>query len=557
MARPPEWLILVGSLADANNRQAHADALACHLGAEELLLFVEDREVGCMLPGPGFPQTLVDGQRWQDFLARCRAVPVCRGELRSPRSGEVVPAVAVASPDGTVAVLLGGRPPGTAHARLRHLLPLLGAMIRGERASHTADGHAAAAREAAAQAALLAESLVAKRHELQLALREAEHELGQRRRAEADLGEAHRRKDEFLAMLAHELRNPLAPLRNAAALLRRMATELPAARDVIDIIDRQTSHLARLVDDLVDVARISRGKVALHRQVLELGPLLQLVANGIRPLAARGGLRFRVLLPPSPLWIDGDEVRITQMLVNLLTNAVRYTRQGGEVTLSARREGAEALIVVSDTGVGIAPELLPNLFEIFVQGQRGLDRGEGGLGIGLWLVRQLAGLHGGRVVAESPGVGQGSTFSLWLPVCAPGPPADDRPPPVESGEHRRVLLVEDNVDSASTLAALLSAHGHMVRVAGTADQALAHLADFDPQVAVLDIGLPGMDGYALARRLRAHPALVNTRLIALTGYGQDADRERAERSGFQHFLRKPADPAELLRLVSGPGAGGR
>ena len=364
-----------------------------------------------------------------------------------------------------------------------------------------------------------------------------------------ELTAANRTKDEFLAMLGHELRNPLSPIVTALQLMR-MREESAALRER-EIIERQVEHLVRLVDDLLDVARATRGQIELKSERGDLAVTLAKAVELASPLLEQRGHRLAVEVEAGMDW-EGDPMRLAQVVSNLLTNAARYTENGGAVTLSARRDGAGWLrIAVKDNGIGLAPEVLPQVFGLFFQGKRSVDRVEGGLGIGLALVKNIVELHGGTVEARSAGLGQGSEFVVRLPVqaLAPNsvPEAAAAPLPTPTG--RRFTVVDDNADAAETLGMLLSVHGHEVSVFNDPVSALAAAPRLRPDIAVLDIGLPVLDGYELAARLRALPGFENCRLIALSGYGQDADRVRSEAAGFERHLVKPITPEQVARLA--------
>jgi PAS domain S-box-containing protein len=375
---------------------------------------------------------------------------------------------------------------------------------------------------------------------------------------EAALKEADRRKDEFLATLAHELRNPLAPIRNALHLMRESAASGIGIEAERSMADRHVAHLARLVDDLMDVARINKGKVELRKRAIELAPI---VAQAVDSACASFEVRrqqLSVSLPEEPIYLEADPTRLEQVLDNLLSNACKYTDSGGRITLIAGRRGGEVEIRLADTGIGIPPEKLTNVFEMFTQVDHHSDRTQGGLGIGLGLVRSLVQMHGGSITARSEGVGRGSEFVVRLPALTT--PAISGPPPgrpTDARDYRparhRVLVVDDNEDAARSLARLLVRfHGQDVRVAHDGPSALELAATFRPEVVILDIGMPGMDGYEVARRLRSHPELRWPRLVALTGWGQEGDRQRSREAGFDCHLVKPVDPEALRALLSEP-----
>jgi PAS domain S-box-containing protein len=372
-------------------------------------------------------------------------------------------------------------------------------------------------------------------------------------RAAQALRAADQRKDEFLAMLAHELRNPLAPIRNAVQVLKLVGPADANQQWAREVIERQVQHLARLVDDLLDVSRFTQGKVKIACEPLDLATIIQRAVEASRPLIDARHHQLSVALPPEPVRLEGDLTRLVQVVGNLLNNAAKYTDEGGSIHLEATREGAEAVIRVRDNGMGLPADLLPHVFDLFTQADRSLDRSQGGLGIGLTLVRQLIRLHGGRVEARSEGPGRGSEFIVRLPAEAEAAAADaqesagegDRP----AASGLKILLVEDSVDSAEMMAFILQLGGHDVRIAHDGPAALEAARAFQPEVVLCDIGLPGMNGYEVATRLREQPAFQRTPLIALTGYGQDEARSRSREAGFDVHLVKPVEPDALEALL--------
>ena len=430
--------------------------------------------------------------------------------------------------------------------------------------------------------------------ELADANRSLQTEITERARVELALKEADRHKDEFLAMLAHELRNPLAPIYNAVQLMRRKPLEDPQLAWSRDVIERQTAHLSRLVDDLLDVSRITRGKINLAKESLEVSSLIERAVETSHPLITERAHDLVVDVPKEPLKVLGDPTRLTQALGNVLSNAAKYTERGGRIAIAVRRDGAEVAIRVSDTGEGIPADLLPVIFNLFTQLERTSGHAQGGLGIGLALVRRLVEMHGGSVTAHSEGVGKGSEFVIRLPVQseiepslgAEGtsnghgelPPVGAAPAIPISGQvtalnpfqsspaanaegdrvKRRILLADDNNDALESLATLLELGGHEVVTASNGALALECAERHRPEVMLLDIGMPMLDGYEVARRIRVQPWGRSITLVALTGWGQDSDRRRSREAGFDSHLVKPLDMdklTELLERLPTPAAG--
>ncbi len=388
-------------------------------------------------------------------------------------------------------------------------------------------------------------------------VRELEAALAERQRAEEALREANRRKDEFLAMLSHELRNPLAPIRNSLYILERAEPGGAQASRAQAVIERQVQHMTRLIDDLLDVTRISRGKIRLQRERLELNGLVRRVADDHREQFTRNGVALEVAICDEPLHVEGDPTRLAQVVGNLLQNAAKFTPRGGRARLSLRRSAeGSALVQVRDDGAGIAPETLSELFEPFVQAETSLDRSHGGLGLGLALAKNLVELHGGEVRAASPGLGQGAEFTVCLPLA---PAAEAKQGPASqatvTGGARRVLLIEDNVDAAETLREALELGGHRVEVALTGPEGLAKARALKPEVVLCDIGLPQLDGYAVARAIRSDPELRSAQLVALSGYALPEDVQRSREAGFDKHMVKPPDMGALQALLAGERVG--
>jgi signal transduction histidine kinase/ActR/RegA family two-component response regulator len=407
-----------------------------------------------------------------------------------------------------------------------------------------------------ADIALLVDAFNGMLAEVQARTAELEREMAERVRAEEDLRDADRRKDEFLATLGHELRNPMAPMTNAVALLRLDKDRAVNGRAVA-ILDRQLRHLSRLIDDLLDVSRITRGRLLLAHEPVELVALLRGVADTHASMAAARELQFHTRLPEPPCTVIGDSARLSQVFSNLLNNAFRYTPEGGSVELALQRAGDDFEVQVSDTGVGIPAPMQQRIFELFEQGDKRLERGNTGLGVGLTLARQLARLHGGDIGVRSEGEGRGACFTVRLPVARAQVPASApnarRPGPAPLPQ--RVLVADDNVDFATSLQSLLVNAGHQVQVVHDGGAAFAAARDWHPDVAVLDIGMPVLNGYELARRLRADSRTRSIRLIAATGWGQASDKQAALEAGFDHHLAKPVRPEQLFELLAPPAAG--
>jgi signal transduction histidine kinase/ActR/RegA family two-component response regulator len=376
--------------------------------------------------------------------------------------------------------------------------------------------------------------------------------LAEARRIADTLREADRRKDEFLAILAHELRNPLAPLRNSLETMRLSGDEPGTTRLARGIMERQVDQMVRLIDDLLDVSRVSRGKITLTRETLELRAIIMDALEVCRPLVAASSHQLAVTLPEQPVRIEGDRTRLVQVMCNLISNAAKYTAPGGRIGIEATVEGADVVIAVSDNGVGIPADMLAKVFDLFMQVEGTLERSQGGLGIGLTLVKRLVELHGGTVEASSDGAWRGSRFVVRLPRVlrvAPILPAPSAAAGLRVRPHR-ILVADDNRDAADSLAAMLRLGGHEVSVAYDGREALALAESFRPEVALLDIGMPRMNGYETAHTLRQRQGSSLLTLFALTGWGQPDDKRRSRAAGFDHHFVKPLDPAEFERVLA-------
>src|SRR6185369_13391683 len=360
--------------------------------------------------------------------------------------------------------------------------------------------------------------------------------------------DANQSKDQFLAILGHELRNPLAPIATAVQLMALKGDDktVPERR----IIERQLFHVTRLVDDLLDVSRITSGRLAIRREPVRLAHVLTQVVDSVRPSLDERSLSLALAPEMENAWVAGDEVRLVQIFSNLMVNAVKFTPAGGSIRVDAVVTDREAQVDIEDSGIDITPAELERIFDLFYQAPQGSDRARGGLGLGLRIVKSLVEMHGGTVHAASAGPGHGSCFAVRLPLCEPPAASEQVAPAAAAQGAGKILVVDDNEDAADTCATFLEIHGNVVRAAYTPEAALDALRDFTPDVAILDIGLPGMSGYALARRMKAPPFDYRGRLVALTGYGQASDRAASEAAGFDAHLTKPVNPTDLLELVS-------
>jgi len=378
-------------------------------------------------------------------------------------------------------------------------------------------------------------------------------DISDRKRAEDALKEADRSKNEFLATLAHELRNPLAPIRAAVKILQLKSKHTPESKSALEVIERQTKQMTRLIDDLLDIARVTSNKLELRRERIDISEVLKAAVETSRPLVEQRGHKLTVKAPAEPVYLDGDLVRLAQVISNLLNNAAKYTERGGQLWLTAARKGTHVVIKVRDTGIGIPPEILPQIFEMFAQASTNGARG--GLGIGLTLVKRLVEMHGGTITVHSEGAGKGSEFVVRVPITGSEPkPLEVSPLLKQETATRmaptRILVVDDNQDSADSLGLLLKLMGNDVRIAHDGLAAVDAAQEFEPRVVLLDIGLPMINGFEAAQKIRRLPGGDRVVLIALTGWGEPEDRERSKQAGFDHHLVKPLDPDVLTRLLT-------
>lgn len=539
-------------LVRPESRARGAQELASRLGAEALVIFVEDTEVQVHLPAPGFPQTLPEGRRWHRLVREA----VLRGTAQdalSLREGESArEAVAYAARDGSVLVLLGGAVVDELARQVVALLPLLARSLQSEQASIAAGGRAEAARTAATQAQALAEKLSATRQELQRALTDAEA--------------AAQAKDDFLAVVSHELRTPLNAILGWVQLVRMGRLDEAATVRALESIERNAKSQARLIGDILDLSRIVSGRFRLDVAPLQLADVIENAMDVVRPAAEAKGIRLHSVLDSQPKPILGDGERLQQVVWNLLSNAITHTPRGGRIFVRLQRVNSHIELAVADTGAGISAQFLPNVFDRFSQADNSASRARGGLGLGLAITRHLVELHGGTIRAESEGEGRGATFTVSLPFSAvqaqravptgllvqEARASRIEPLQPRSLEGVRVLVVDDQADAREIVTTFLRHAGAVVTAVRSATEALETIAIADPAVIISDIEMPGEDGYALMRRIRAGEgrAASQAPAIALSAYAGPGDRMRALEAGFQVHVPKPVEPAELVALVA-------
>jgi signal transduction histidine kinase/ActR/RegA family two-component response regulator len=516
---------LVDALTQVREREAVARTLATALGADAVLVFVPDpARPSKLIPASGFgmPPAM---RGWRELLARCVQPGIEQGAVAFPDRNSERPACAYVF-EGITFVLVGTLSPSPeVRTDLAMISRILVTILRSETALSIAAGELALERQNAERAATLTLAL-------------------DRARAEAE--RATRVKDEFLAMLGHELRNPLAPIVTALQILRMEGINTRAQ----DVLERQVAHVMRLVDDLLDVSRITSGKIELRKEPIELASVVTRAVEMTRPLLERRRNRLTIDVPERGLVVDGDPARLAQIVSNLVTNAAKYSDEDSAITVRASRDADHVRLSVIDEGIGIADTYIDRVFDQFVQVPQGMDRAAGGLGLGLAIVRSLVERHGGTVRAQSRGQGCGSTFIVELPASSASMHRDAaQSPPLKkrAGAVARLLVVDDNEDAAMLLADVLTSFGHQVQVAHSGPDALAGLLAFQPHAALLDIGLPVMDGYELAQHVRAR--LPEVKLVALTGYGQANDRARSRAAGFDAHLVKPVSVANVTQTL--------
>jgi len=550
MTGSPEWQV-VAALADIDRRQVSAAHLAAHIGADALVILVEDAATEAFLPAPGFVQTLAGGAGWRQLLSLLRTGGFHRGRVGHPSAEQLRPALAFTT-GGMSLVFIGDGVSKPAIEALEPALPLLASTLRAEHEAILARGELRAAKTHARESESLARALDLSRSEVERTLVQLEQQTRAADEARNRAEEAARTKDEFLAMLGHELRNPLSPILTALQLMR---LKNQTSREQ-EVIERQVASLMRLVDDLLDVSRITRGKIDLRKERVELAEVAARAIEMASPILEKKQQVLDVRIAPTGLMLEVDPSRMAQVLSNLLTNAAKYSDAESTILFGADRVGEHVRVSVRDQGIGIAPAMLGQVFDIFVQNRQSVDRSQGGLGLGLAIVRSLVDMHGGTVRAFSEGEGHGSEFVVEIP-SAPGAAAE---PAVDGAaalglqyvktfDGVRVLVVDDNDDAAGLLAEALGALGYSVRTASDGPSGLRIASAFQPHLALLDIGLPVMDGYELAQRLREQQTAPPLRLIAVTGYGQADDRRRSSAAGFDAHLVKPITLEQLQNVL--------
>ena len=524
--------------------------MAQALGAQELLIFVEDREVNALLPAPGFPQTMRNGRQWRAFVEAARAQGIHRGALGVGSDAGTEDAVGLAASDGSVLVLIGGAPRLAEVETLVPILPLLSRSLQSEQASLAAAGQAQAARTAASQATALADKLSATRMELQAALASAEA--------------AARAKDDFLAVVSHELRTPLNAILGWVQLILMGRLDAATQARALESIERNAKSQARLIEDILDMSRIVAGRFRLNVASVDLAGTIEAALDVVRPAAQAKNVSLQAVLDSQLGPISGDAERLQQVLWNLLSNAITHTPRGGRVYVRLQRVNSHVEISVTDNGKGVDPAFLPHMFERFRQEENSATRRHTGLGLGLAITRHLVELHGGTISAASEGLGRGATFTVRLPLAPVTHSGAMTSVPklgeVKAGARQqlasldglRVLVVDDEGDVRDLVATILRQSGAAVTAVRSAAEALEAFATTLPNVLVSDIEMPGEDGYSLIRKLRAGaiPQARNVPAIALSAYAGPGDRMRALDAGFQLHISKPVEPAELVAVIA-------
>jgi signal transduction histidine kinase/CheY-like chemotaxis protein len=536
---------LVATLGDPKTRGESAAVLARALSVDELFFLVRDPELGVLLPAQGFEEAVRGGAGWRRLLAEPLPPGVSTRQMVL-REGEPARTLLTSvDADGGVLVVVGDAELVSELrqevASLLAMQPLLSALLRVETAAWIAQGEARAAHDAGRLARELARALDLARLDLERSLQDAAH-------SNRELQEADRRKDEFLAMLGHELRNPMSAMTFAIGLMRAAARDPVVTDRALAVMERQSRHLQRLIGDLLDVSRLNSGKLTLQTARIELNDVVRQAVEASMPLVQERGHRLLARYGP-PIQVIGDPTRLEQVTTNLVTNAAKYTDRGGQIEVEVRREGDRAILSVADSGIGIPAELIDRVFDPFVQVSGTFERSNGGLGLGLALVRELVRLHGGEASVKSqPGVG--SVFTVALPVAQTAETVVTEKTAVGAPRPRSILVVDDNVDSGEMLVEVLVSLQQVAVHAADGTRALRLARELRPEIILLDLGLPDIDGFEVARLLRLEPGLAGTRIVALTGYARDEDREKARSVGFDSYAVKPLAFDELRALLT-------
>ncbi len=551
---PFNLVTIFGALQHIESRKSAMRDLATTFGANEVAVFVKDSE-GDYLPARGLPQLARDEKRWQVFLQRCAAEGSASTTLPSlAQSGEFSAFGIADHARLSIMVFMEAEPKEEQRQWISALLPLLGPKLSIERSKYFIDDHLTSMRTINHHTDQLSAAHDAHCRELQAAHELTGKELASRREAEGKLHEADRQKNVFLAMLAHELRNPLAPISMAAEILKISDSNHAAVHKTSQIIERQVRHMTTLLDDLLDVSRVTRGLVSLEKTPVNIQAVVEDAIEQARPLINARHHHLVVQMPQNTVRVSGDHTRLVQAVTNLLNNAAQYTLDNGEICLTLQADSQHVAIAIRDSGIGIDSRLLPHVFDLFSQAERSPCRSQGGLGLGLALARSLIEMHGGKISVNSEGHDTGSEFTIHLPRLID----DDEVLVMKSSERRkhpqrnplRVMVVDDNIDAAQTLAFFLGSIGHQCEVAYSGHDALQKMGTENFQFLLLDIGLPDMDGYQLATQIKSMEYADEPILIALSGYGQEQDVAHSRAVGFDHHLVKPVDPRRLAGLLA-------
>lgn len=544
----PSKLQLIAALAGKAARQTVARQLAAFYQADDLIIFLRDQQVGLFLPAPDFSRNLKGSKAWQRFLTRCDEHGCAEDWLEFVSVSNPVPVVGVRGQEDLIVVLIGEHCAINEGDELFQLSSLLAHAFDAERQSEALVAQTSLAREKEMSANLLAQSLDKARARLASTLNDV-------RQAQEALRLADKRKDEFLAILAHELRNPLAPIGNGIELLKHAEQNPQILPNVRKMMDGQLRHMVRLIDDLMDVSRITRGKISLHKQEVPLKRLIDHAIEGAKPFINQQNHRLSLHMMDDSILVHVDSTRITQVFSNLLNNAAKYSDPGGSIHIDVYADANEVTVSIRDTGMGLNEQELTSIFDMFVQSDCVAGYARGGLGIGLTLVKNLVELHEGRVRAKSAGRGQGSEFIVTLPRAQKKPelePINDAERPLVAAHDNqlRVLIVDDNEASARSMCMIAELLGHQAQVAFRGAEALEKAERLQPQVILLDIGLPDISGYEVCHRLRAVPNFAKTLIVAQTGWGQATDRQKGAEAGFDDYLVKPLDMGDLSKVFA-------